>query len=85
MAQCPRTVRESCGDGAFLKRWGWFHGRPFALTRHLRRMREAAVRLHLLPPDDDFWRAGIESLLTSSPMEHARLRLTLSGGTPRPN
>lgn len=67
------------GRGVF-ETVGVFHGRPFALTRHLRRMGEAAVRLHLLPPDDDFWRAGIESLLSACPMEHARLRLTLSGG-----
>lgn len=67
------------GRGVF-ETIGVFHGRPFALTRHLERMRQAAARLHLLPPDDDFWRAGIESLLTACPMENARLRLTLSGG-----
>lgn len=57
-------------------------GQPFALTRHLERLRAGAVRLRLDMPPDDLWREGIDRLMENSPASQAfgRLRLTLTAG-----
>lgn len=57
-------------------------GQPFALTRHLERLRAAAARLRLEMPADEVWRGGIGRLMENSPASRAcgRLRLTLTAG-----
>lgn len=65
------------GDGVFetcLVR----DGVPFALTRHLRRLRESAAGLGL-QVDEDVVRTGIAAVLADRPAR-ARLRITVTGG-----
>jgi branched-chain amino acid aminotransferase len=68
------------GDGVFetLKVVG---GEPFALTRHLRRLRRSAAALGLgMPVDDDALRAGAEAVIAANQPGVGRLRITLTGG-----
>lgn len=68
------------GDGVF-ETIKVVHGRPFALTRHLRRLGESARGLGLPTPDEERLRKGVDELLRASPeMPAARLRITLTGG-----
>ena len=55
-------------------------GQPFALTRHLARLRDAAPRLALQLPDDATLHAAIAALLVNCPKHPQRLRLSLTGG-----
>ena len=65
------------GDGVF-ETVEVVDGRPFALTRHLRRLRDSARGLGL-DVDDAFVRAGVEAVLADAP-SRARLRITMTGG-----
>ena len=53
-------------------------GAPFALTRHLRRLRDSARGLGL-DIDEPFVRRGVEAVLANAPAR-ARLRITVTGG-----
>lgn len=65
------------GDGVF-ETCEVRDGQAFALTRHLRRLRESAVGL-FLAYDEDIVRAGIDAVLATG-IERARLRITVTGG-----
>jgi len=65
------------GDGVF-ETCEVTDGVVFALTRHLRRMRESAAGL-VLEVDEEFIRAGVDAVVVDAP-PHARLRITVTGG-----
>lgn len=68
------------GDGVFetLKA---VNGVPFAIRRHLERLRRSAAGLGLaVPYDDDELRAAMQAVLDSCGLELARVRLTVTGG-----
>jgi branched-chain amino acid aminotransferase len=65
------------GDGVF-ETCKVVDGVPFALTRHLRRLRASAEGLGLTV-DERAIRGGIDAVLANRPA-HARLRITLTGG-----
>jgi branched-chain amino acid aminotransferase len=68
------------GDGVFetLKA---VDGRPFALRRHLARLRHSAAGLGLrIPVDDDTLRAAVSDVLAASALPLARVRITVTGG-----
>ncbi|HYI61186.1 MAG TPA: aminotransferase class IV [Acidimicrobiales bacterium] len=71
------------GDGIF-ETMKVVDGTPFALTRHLRRLRRSAAALELgLPLDDDGFRAACAELVaaaTAAGERVGRLRLTVTGG-----
>ena len=56
------------------------NGRPFALTRHLQRLRSSAAQLKLLPelPEDQELALGIEQVCQAWGAEPGRLRVTFS-------
>jgi branched-chain amino acid aminotransferase len=65
------------GDGVF-ETCAVLDGVPFALTRHLRRLRDSAAGLGITV-DEDLVRRGIAAVLADRPAR-ARLRVTLTGG-----
>lgn len=68
------------GDGVFetLKTIG---GVPFAVRRHLERLRQGAERLGLdVPLPDPALRAVIDEVVAASGLDEARLRITVTGG-----
>jgi branched-chain amino acid aminotransferase len=68
------------GDGIFeaLKIAG---GVPFALTRHLDRLRASAAGLRLPPPDGDALRAGVAAVLAAAGHpDQGRIRITVTAG-----
>lgn len=68
------------GDGVFetLKATD---GVPFAVRRHLARLRRSAAALGLdVPVTDDVLRAAMASVLAASPRPMARVRITVTGG-----
>ncbi len=71
------------GDGVFetMKVLG---GTPFALTRHLDRLRRSAEGMFLAVPSDDDLRAAVTATLAANaadlPGGDARLRITVTGG-----
>ncbi len=71
------------GDGIF-ETMKVVDGVPFALTRHLRRLRRSAVALELdLPFDDAGFRAACDELIAAAAAAGevvGRLRLTVTGG-----
>ncbi len=67
------------GDGIF-ETLKVVDGRPFALTRHLRRLASSAAGLGLLPPDVPAVREGIEAVLDGEPIGFGRLRVTMTAG-----
>ncbi len=68
------------GDGVF-ETVKVVDGVPFALTRHLIRLRSSAGRLGLAAPDDEVLRRAIHELLDAhAPGEVGRLRVTVTGG-----
>ena len=68
------------GDGVF-ETVKVTQGAPFALTRHLARLRASAEGLGLTTPDADQIRAGVLALLEESGWpERARIRITVTAG-----
>jgi len=68
------------GDGVF-ETVKVLAGVPFALTRHLDRLRRSALGLGLPEPDLGRLRAGVTHLLAASGQPaRARLRITVTGG-----
>lgn len=68
------------GDGVFetLKA---VDGMPFAVRRHLERLRRSAAALGLdVPAPDDELRAAITAVLEATPRDLARVRITVTGG-----
>jgi branched-chain amino acid aminotransferase len=65
------------GDGVF-ETLEVRDGVPFALTRHLRRLRESAAGL-FLDYDESLVRDGIDAVLGDG-LDRARLRITVTGG-----
>ena len=69
------------GDGVF-ETVKVVAGVPFALTRHLARLRRSAAGLGLPEPDLGALQAGVRDLLAAAgPPDRARLRITLTGGS----
>ena len=72
------------GEGVFETVWVT-DGRPFALSRHLRRLVNSARILGLADPDLDVVRVAVEEVLhANTPLlgPHARLRVTYTAGSP---
>ena len=70
----------TAGDGVFeaIKVTG---GAPFALSRHLQRLRRSALGLGLGEPALEEIRAGVRQVIESAgPLERARVRITVTGG-----
>jgi branched-chain amino acid aminotransferase len=67
------------GDGVF-ESVKIVNGRPFALTRHLRRLTESARGLGLPEPDLDEIRSAVAGVLAEDPLLLGRLRITFTGG-----
>ena len=65
------------GDGVF-ETCEVRDGQAFALTRHLRRLRESAAGL-FLTYDEDLVRNGVAEVLATG-LDRARLRITVTGG-----
>jgi branched-chain amino acid aminotransferase len=71
------------GDGVF-ETAKVVDGVPFALSRHLERLRSSAQGLGLVPPDDVTLRAAVEQVLRANAGQVVgplRLRITVTGGT----
>lgn len=66
------------GDGVF-ETCGVVRGRAFALTRHLRRLRQSAVGIGLAPPDESAVRDGVAAVLAAG-TGLGRLRITVTAG-----
>jgi branched-chain amino acid aminotransferase len=68
------------GDGVF-ETLKVVSGQPFALTRHLERLRRSAAALGLdVPAGDDKLRAIVAETIAASDVEVGRARITLTGG-----
>lgn len=67
------------GDGVF-EAVKVVDGRPFALTRHLDRLRVSARGLGLVDPDVGAIREGVIAVLDGDPPALAKLRITVTGG-----
>ncbi|MCY9784926.1 aminotransferase class IV [Nocardiopsis sp. EMB25] len=69
------------GDGVF-ETVRAREGRPFALTRHLRRLARSATGLGLAEPDLDLIADGVALALAANPeIADARVRITVTDGT----
>lgn len=67
------------GDGVF-EAVKVLQGRPFAFTRHLKRLKRSAEGLGLPAPDDAAVRAGVAAVLKDQDLPLGRLRITYTGG-----
>ena len=67
------------GDGVF-ETIKLEHGRPFALTRHLERMKRSAASIGLALPDEDVLRSAAAAVSDEWGNRTGRLRITLTGG-----
>jgi branched-chain amino acid aminotransferase len=68
------------GDGVF-ETMRTERGEPFAVTRHLARLRRSATGLGLdVPYTDDELRAAIRDVLSANGPDAGRVRVTLTGG-----
>ena len=67
------------GDGVFesVRVYG---GRPFAWTRHYRRLSQSATGLGLAVPPPDVLLRAVEAAITANGLSEARVRLTVTGG-----
>ncbi|MES2709828.1 MAG: aminotransferase class IV [Verrucomicrobiota bacterium] len=79
-AQAPAISQGLLWGRGIFETLGVWDGQPFALTRHLERLRAAAARLKLEIPTDEAWREAIATLLAARQPRTARLRLTVTGG-----
>ena len=68
------------GDGVF-EAVKVVDGRPFALSRHLERLRHSARGLGLPEPDLGEVRGGVAAVLDGKPLAHGRLRITWTAGS----
>lgn len=69
------------GDGVFetVRATG---GRPFALTRHLKRLARSAAGLGMAEPDLDLIAGGVARAVAANPeLDDARVRITVTDGT----
>jgi branched-chain amino acid aminotransferase len=76
------TVRDhgfTVGDGVF-EAVKIVEGRPFALSRHLRRLHRSATGLGLAPYDEGVVREAVAVVLEGSTMPLGRLRITQTAG-----
>lgn len=67
------------GDGVF-EAVKVVDGRPFALTRHLRRLARSAEGLGLPPAGLEEVRRGVDAVLTDHDLPLGRIRITYTGG-----
>jgi len=67
------------GDGVF-EATKIVDGRPFALTRHLRRLARSAAGLALTPPDEKRIRAAVDAVLEANLLPFGKLRITWTDG-----
>ncbi|MEZ5095034.1 MAG: aminotransferase class IV [Nocardioides sp.] len=67
------------GDGVF-ESVKILHGAPFALTRHLERLRRSVEGLGLPPVDEEAIHAGVAAVLAGQELPLGRLRITYTGG-----
>ncbi len=67
------------GDGVF-EAIKAVRGRPFALSRHLERLKRSAVGLGLPEPDLEEVRRGVGEVLAGTTDELSRIRITYTGG-----
>ena len=68
------------GDGVF-ETLKVTEGRPFALTRHLRRLARSAAGLGLPAPDEHLLHEGVAAVLSAGPpIPFGRLRIVVTGG-----
>ncbi|EWT01625.1 class IV aminotransferase [Intrasporangium oryzae NRRL B-24470] len=67
------------GDGVF-ETAKIIHGRPFALSRHHRRLERSAAGLGLPPLDLDHLGQGIAAVLDGPTIDFGRLRYSVTGG-----
>ena len=69
------------GDGVF-ETAKVVDGVPFAMRRHLARLRHSATGLGIeVPYDDEALRSAAAEVLAAAPFEGGRLRITVTGGT----
>ncbi|MBD36160.1 MAG: 4-amino-4-deoxychorismate lyase [Actinobacteria bacterium] len=67
------------GDGVF-ETLQVYEGRPFALARHLKRLKKSSEGLGLLPPDKKKIKEAIDAVLHADP-EAGLIRITWSSGS----
>jgi len=78
-ALSPLDHGVTVGDGVF-EAIKVTDGRPFALTRHLRRLARSATGLGLPAPDTDHVSTGIDAVLAQQQLAYGRIRVTFTGG-----
>jgi branched-chain amino acid aminotransferase len=71
------------GDGVF-ETIRVYRGRPFAWTRHVRRLHASADGIGLSAPPNDSLRAAADAVLAANDLREARLRITVTGGPAPP-
>jgi branched-chain amino acid aminotransferase len=67
------------GDGVF-EAVKVVDGRPFALTRHLRRLARSAAGMGLPDPDQDEVRRAVDAVVRDQDLTLGRVRITFTGG-----
>ncbi|MCF4121887.1 aminotransferase class IV [Antribacter sp. KLBMP9083] len=67
------------GDGVF-ETLAVFGGKPFAMTRHLRRLARSAAGLGLDAPDEGLILEGVKTVLAEAGPTAGRLRITVTAG-----
>ena len=67
------------GDGVF-ETLIVYHGRPFAVRRHLERLGASCKGLGLDPPEAGALRDAIGQVVAANGLSNARLRITVTGG-----
>jgi branched-chain amino acid aminotransferase len=71
------------GDGVF-ETIRVYRGRPFAWTRHVRRLHASADGIGLTAPPFAELRAAADAVLAANDLREARLRITVTGGPAPP-
>jgi branched-chain amino acid aminotransferase len=61
-----------------------YEGRPFAVSRHHRRLEHSCRGLGFEAPDERTLRAAFDAVLQANDLSEARLRVTVSGGAAPP-